>query len=178
MYRSITAMWRTKSPRVNFPSRKDHSSLSAGMQRSTRTVRWCTLSRYSRKTLRSWICMALGECPRDDSALPLAHGIGSLRRRHVLLGLLGAFAEEVGFHLLHDELLVVLLPGLQAIFVKQHLHVLLPLLPRQLGHVVVDALPKFAIERRLVETFHFAAHLNALHRVCHVISWVIMLTRF
>src|ERR1035437_9915196 len=90
-----------------------------------------------------------------------------LARRNEILGLLRALAEEISIHLLHDEFLVFLLPGLQAIFVEQHLHVFLPLLPRQLGNVVVDALSEFAIERRFVQTFHFAAHLYALHHVCH-----------
>src|ERR1700734_701720 len=72
-------------------------------------------------------------------------GLGSwafrlLRGRDEFLGLLGAFTEEIGFRLLDDELLVLLLPGLQAIFIEQHLHVLLPLLPGELGDVVVDFL--------------------------------------
>src|SRR5271157_85166 len=126
---------------------------------------------------RSWICMVLWDwttrLPNQVQGRETHSGSRlrppgySLARRHVLLWLLSAFAEEIGIHLLHDELLVLFLPGLQAVFVEQHLHVFLPLLPCQLGDVVVDALPEFAIERRLVEAFHFAAHLDALHHVCH-----------
>src|SRR5512142_2176170 len=42
---------------------------------------------------------------------------------------LGAFAEEIVLHLLRDELLVLLAPGLQAIFVQQHLLQIAPLGP-------------------------------------------------
>src|ERR1017187_6212798 len=90
-----------------------------------------------------------------------------MTRRYVVFRLLGSFAEEVRFHLLDDELLVFLLPRLQTVLVEQHLHVLLPLLPSQLGDVVVDALSQGAIEWRLVEALHFATHLYAIHHSCH-----------
>src|SRR5271165_3043425 len=115
---------------------------------------------------RSWICMAveLESAPAGRNRPTATWRLSrSLRGRNVFFGLLGAFTEEIGFHLLHDELLVIFLPGLKAVFVEQHLHVLLPLLPCKLGDLVVDALSQFAIEGRLVEAFHLASHLDALH---------------
>src|SRR5512146_222448 len=91
-----------------------------------------------------------------------------LRGWDVLLGFLGAFAEEVSFHLLDDEVLVVFLPGLQAVLVEQHLHVIGPALPCLLADVVVDPLAERRVKGGLVESFHLLAELNAFHHVCHV----------
>src|SRR5208283_3729513 len=120
---------------------------------------------------RSWICMVLRDwtmrLPNRVQAME-THVTCLLRWRDVLLGLLGAFAKEIGFHLLHNEFLVLFLPGLQAVFVEQHLHVLLPLLPSQLRYVFVDALSQGAVKGRLVESLHFAPHFCAVHHPCHV----------
>src|SRR5208283_3810249 len=119
---------------------------------------------------RSWICMVLRDwtmrLPNRVQAME-THVTCLLRWRDVLLGLLGAFAKEIGFHLLHNEFLVLFLPGLQAVFVEQHLHVLLPLLPSQLRYVFVDALSQGAVKGRLVEALHFAPHFYAVHHPCH-----------
>src|SRR3974390_2556312 len=109
------------------------------------------------------ICQRL----RKETAAAVGRESVSVRGRHVIGWRLCAFAEEVGLHLLHDEFLVLFLPGLQAVFVEEHLHVLLPLLPCELGNVVVDALAQRSVEGRLVEALHFATHLYALHHVCH-----------
>src|SRR5512146_1561106 len=70
---------------------------------------------------------------------------------------LGAFAEEIVLHLLRDELLVLLAPGLQTVLVQQHLLQVPPLRPRLLADILVNPLPERRIERGLVEPFSLAA---------------------
>src|SRR6185437_4726938 len=75
--------------------------------------------------------------------------------------------EEESLHLLDKELLRLGRPGLQAVFIQQHLLVLSPLVPSGLGYVLINLLPKLGIERRLVQSFHFALVAHAKYRVCH-----------
>src|SRR5438552_905633 len=78
---------------------------------------------------------------------------------HGLLGLLwnvpgrqrGAFAEEKIFHVLGDELLRLFLPRHQTVLVEDHLHAILPELPRLGGDVLVDALTEGTGPRWRVE---------------------------
>jgi hypothetical protein len=52
---------------------------------------------------------------------------------------------------------MLFLPGLEAIFVEQHLHVVLPVSPCLLADVLVDSLPEGAVKGRFVEAFGFAS---------------------
>ena len=73
-----------------------------------------------------------------------------------------AFAEEVLFHLLDQELLRFLRAQVEAVLVHDHLHVLDPHPPGFLRHVVVDALAEgMAFEGNLVESGHFPLELRA-----------------
>src|SRR5215510_5474331 len=87
------------------------------------------------------------------------------------LGLLGnvawrerrAFTEEKIFHVFGDEILRFLLPRHQAVLVEDHLHAILPELPRVGGDVVVDPLAELAGPRWCVETREFLLELHAHH---------------
>jgi hypothetical protein len=70
--------------------------------------------------------------------------------RHILLGQRTAFAlaEEEAVHLLHQKILRLARPGLQAILVEQHLLPLHPLAPGLLGDVLVYLLAEAGVERR------------------------------
>src|SRR5208282_6718498 len=52
---------------------------------------------------------------------------------------LTALAEEVLLHLLNDEVLMLFLPGLEAILVEQHLHVVLPVVPGLFADALIDS---------------------------------------
>src|SRR6476646_3366919 len=73
-----------------------------------------------------------------------------------------ALAEKVLFHLLGDDLLRFLLKRQQPVLVEDHLHPLLPHLPRFGGHVVVDALAERARPRRRVEPREITLELDAV----------------
>ena len=78
-----------------------------------------------------------------------------MRGGNVFGGTRGAFAEEELLHLLHDDFLILLAGGVQAIFVEQHFAVLHPLAPRLLRDMVIDLFPQFAVEWRLGKTRQF-----------------------
>src|SRR4051812_25734 len=80
------------------------------------------------------------------SAAPLLGLLG-----HVARWQRGALAEEKIFHMFGDEILRFLLPGHQPVLVEDHLHALLPELPRLPGDVLVDALAELARPRRRVQ---------------------------
>src|SRR5262245_16852958 len=63
----------------------------------------------------------------------------------------GAFAEKEVFHVLGDEVLRFLLPGHQAVLVEDHLHAILPELPRLGRDILVDPLTELARPRRRVQ---------------------------
>src|SRR5271170_4039496 len=73
----------------------------------------------------------------------------------VFLGQVGPFAEEVLGHLFDEELLRLRGPGLEAVFVEEHLLMLQPFGPGFSGDVLVNLLAKVAVEGRLFEAFHF-----------------------
>src|SRR5579863_5945343 len=75
-----------------------------------------------------------------------AEGQPSVRRRHILLGQRRTLAKEELFHLLHEELLGLWRPGLQAILVQQHLLAVHPLAPCSLRHVLKDLLAELRVE--------------------------------
>src|SRR5579863_5254607 len=97
----------------------------------------------------------------------LGGGRRSVRRRDVLGGQGGAFAEKELLHLLHQELLRLRRPGLEAIFVEQHLLPLDPLAPGGFGDVLEDLLTELGVERGLVEALHLLFVANAKYGVCH-----------
>jgi hypothetical protein len=78
-----------------------------------------------------------------------------VRRWNVLRGRGRALAEEELFHLLHDDFLILLARGVQAIFVEQHLAVFRPLIPGFLRDLVVDSLSQVGAEGRLGERGQF-----------------------
>jgi len=78
-----------------------------------------------------------------------------LRRRDELLGQLCAGAKKILLHLFDQELLRLGLPGLQAVFIEQHLGVLGPHLPRLGAHVLIDLLPQLGIKRGLIQAGQF-----------------------
>src|SRR5664279_1743027 len=82
-------------------------------------------------------------------------------RRYVFLGLLATRTEEKLIHLFDEEALSFLGPGLQTVFVQQHLLVIHPLAPRLFGDVVVNLLAKIVIEGQLVEALHLLLILRA-----------------
>src|ERR1044071_4752234 len=61
-------------------------------------------------------------------------------------------AEEEVFHVLGDQILRFLLPGHQPVLVEDHLHAILPELPRLRGDVLVDPLAELAGPWRCIET--------------------------
>src|SRR3954470_23043356 len=84
---------------------------------------------------------------------------------------LRAFAEEELLHVMHDDLLRLLVRWVEAVFVDDHLGVLAPQPPRFLRDGLVDAVAQLAIERRLVEPGQLLAQLDAFHHaLCHCFS--------
>src|ERR1700757_2709465 len=75
----------------------------------------------------------------------------SVRGRHILLGQRRSLTEKVLVHLLHQKLLRLGRPRLQAILIEQHLLVLQPLHPGLLRDVVIDLVAEIAVEGRLLE---------------------------
>ena len=82
----------------------------------------------------------------------------------------GASAEEELLHLVLEELARLRLDRRQAVLVEQHRLVLDPALPRELRHVLVDALPERAGIRRPVEAFGVRAEQDAGHFSCHTLT--------
>src|ERR1700693_5847977 len=60
------------------------------------------------------------------------------------------FTKEKLVHLLHQKLLRLPRPRLQAILIQQHLLPFHPLAPRLLRNILVNLLPKVRIERRFI----------------------------
>src|SRR5579864_87892 len=93
----------------------------------------------------------------------------ALRRRHVTRSLIGTFAEEELLGLLHQILARARIGHVQAVFVDQHRLLLEPRLPGFLRNAFVNALAKFAGQRREIEAFGFLAELCALNRTSHAV---------
>src|SRR5688572_24338969 len=97
---------------------------------------------------------------RVTSAARLRLGL-EVRRRG------GASAEEELLHLVFEELAGLWLDRRQAVLVQQHRLVLDPTLPRELRHVLVDALAERARIRRPVEAFGIGAEQDTRHFSSH-----------
>src|SRR5436309_2759710 len=91
----------------------------------------------------------------------------SLLRRYKFLRKFGTRTEKVLFHLLYQELLGFRLPGLQAVFVEQHLGVLGPHAPCVGAYVLVDFLSQRSIKGGLGQSGQFSPQLHALHHTRH-----------
>src|SRR5690606_19945061 len=76
---------------------------------------------------------------------------------------LRALTEEKLLHLVLEELARLRLDGRQPILVDEHRLMLEPALPRELRHVLVDALPERTGVRRPVEAFGLFAEQHAMH---------------
>src|SRR5690348_3334244 len=85
-------------------------------------------------------------CPASSTLF--AGGNVFLRQHH-------AVSKKEPLHLLGQKLLRLRSPRLQSILVQQHLLVLGPVVPRLLGHVVVDLPAKIVVKRRLIQTLQF-----------------------
>src|ERR1700692_1819819 len=106
---------------------------------------------------------------KTDNRSQLTPGvISALRRRHVALGGIGAFAEEVLFRLLQEVLTRARVSHVETIFVDQHGLLLEPALPRFLRYRFINPLAEFARQRRKVESFGFLAELRALNHSSHL----------
>src|SRR5450432_3188819 len=82
-------------------------------------------------------------------------------RRHEIGRQRRALAEEVTVHLLQQKFLRLLGAQVEPVLVHEHLHVLHPHLPGFFGNGLVDLLAqRMALERSLVEPFHFALELH------------------
>ena len=81
------------------------------------------------------------------------------RRRDEFFGQLRSLAKEILLHLLDKKLLRLGLPGLEPIFIEQHLGVLGPHLPRFGAYVFIDLLPQFGVERGFIQAGKFASKL-------------------
>ena len=107
-----------------------------------------------------------------------SHGWRSgLWRRHKALRLVGAFAEEMLFHLAGQVLAGALVGQVQAVFIDQHGLVLEPLGPGLLAHALINALAQLAGVGREVQTFGFGAEFDALNGACHGDSALIYLKK-
>ena len=89
-------------------------------------------------------------------------------RRNIFLRQRRAFAKEIHDSSARPETPATRASTAAAVFVQQHLLVLDPLAPRPLRDVVINLVPKIAVERRLVEPFQFLFVLRAVDHVCHV----------
>src|SRR5712691_5250521 len=83
--------------------------------------------------------------------------------RHVVGRQRGSFAEEKILHMLGYQLLRLLLPGHQAVFVENHLHTLFPELPRIHRHALEDALSELAWPGRSIETGQILLEFHAVN---------------
>src|ERR1039457_1787989 len=88
-------------------------------------------------------------------------------RRDVLGGKRRTFAEEELLHLFDEEILCLRSPGLEAVFIEEHLLPLYPFGPSRLGNALVNLLTEFGVERRLVEAFHLFLVFYAKYHMCH-----------
>src|SRR5437016_4415346 len=105
----------------------------------------------------------------------------SLFRRYKFLRKFGTRAEKVLFHLLHQKLLGLRLPGLQAVFVEQHLGVLGPHAPCVGAYVLVDFLSQRSIKGGLGQSGQFSPQLHALHQTRHFLQspfFILILQRY
>src|SRR5882724_11669070 len=102
---------------------------------------------------------------RDAIELRTALLLGFLRG--VVRRELRTLAEEIFFELVHPELLPRGGQEIDAVLVDDHLRVLEPEPPSLLRHVVEDALAQGALQRRLLEAFHFFPELHALNSSSH-----------
>ena len=87
--------------------------------------------------------------------------------RNKFLGQLGSFAKEVLLHLFHQKLLGFGLPGLEPVFVEQHLGVLGPHLPRLSTYSLIDFLSQFSIKRGFIQAGEFPPKFCAFHHSRH-----------
>src|SRR5215469_7080065 len=117
----------------------------------------------------TYYCMRrLAEPARGTTSLPpAAYRQALMRRSHILLRQIAAAPEEELVHLLHQELLRLARPWLQAILIQQHLLPLQPLAPRPLRHILINLLPKIRVKRRLIQPFHLLLILRAEHHMRH-----------
>src|SRR6185437_10369182 len=90
-----------------------------------------------------------------------------LGRRDEFFGQLRSCAEEILFHLLDEELLRLRLPGLEPIFIEQHLGVLGPHAPRFSAYVFINLLTQFGIEGAFIQAGKFASQLCAFDHTRH-----------
>src|SRR5439155_14774609 len=81
-----------------------------------------------------------------------------------------AFAEEEVLHVLRHEILRFLLPWHQAVLVQDHLHAILPELPRLSRDVLVNPLAKLTGPWRRVEARKVLLKLDAEHRAAALIA--------
>ena len=112
-----------------------------------------------------------------SSAWRVACAFGLVRFRLEFGRQLGAFAEEVFFHLFEQEFLGFGLAEIEAVLVHDHFHVLHPALPRFFRNVLVDALAeRVPVEGHFVEAGGFFLQLHAKNgaagggwsgRICH-----------
>jgi hypothetical protein len=80
---------------------------------------------------------------------------------------IGAFAEEMLFHLARQVLSGALVGQVQTVFIDQHGLLAHPLGPGLLAHLLPDALAEFARVGREVQSFSLNAELDALNSACH-----------
>lgn len=90
-----------------------------------------------------------------------------LGRGNEFLGKLRSCAKEILLHLLNEELLCLRLPGLEPIFIEQHLGVLSPHAPRLGAYVFIDLLAQFGVERAFIQAGKFASQLCAFDHTRH-----------
>lgn len=90
-----------------------------------------------------------------------------LGRRDEFFGKLRSCAKEILLHLLDEELLCLRLPGLEPIFIEQHLGMLSPHAPRFSAYVFINLLAQFGIERAFIQAGKFASKLCAFDHTRH-----------
>src|SRR5260370_11346678 len=90
-----------------------------------------------------------------------------LRRRDKFFGKLRSLAEEILLHLFHQKLLGFRLPGLETVFIQEHLGVLGPHPPRFGAYVFENLLAQRRVKRGLVEPGQLFAQLHAFHHAWH-----------
>jgi hypothetical protein len=80
---------------------------------------------------------------------------------------IGAFAEEMLFHLACQVLACALVCQIQAVFIDQHGLLAHPLGPGLLAHLLPNPLAEFARVGGKVQSFSLNAELDALNSACH-----------
>src|SRR5437868_5773321 len=85
--------------------------------------------------------------------------------RHITRRQRGVLAPKEILQVFHDYFLVLGVRRIQAELVQHHFAVLGPHPPSFLGDVVVDLLPQFGVEWRLIEPWHLFLELHAKHNM-------------